>query len=77
MSAGTATRAFTWASYGNPGSYTVSFVTNINSSPENGQTFTTSQRSIAISNMFYLWKAFYIKSNCGEKSSEWAGPYIF
>jgi len=74
---GSATRSFTWASYGNPTSYTVSIVTDINGNPENGQTFTTSEKSIAIGNMFCLWKAFYVKSNCGGKSSQWAGPYIF
>ena len=74
---GTETRAFTWASYGNPTSYTISIVTDMDTLPQNGQTFTTSEKSIAIGHMFCLWEAFYVKSNCGNNGSEWAGPYIF
>lgn len=73
---GSATRAFSWASYGSPTSYTIALITDINSGP-GGQQFTTSEKSIAIGNMFCLWKGFYVKSNCGGESSEWAGPYIF
>lgn len=73
---GSALRNFSWASYGSPDSYTISLVMDINS-PPGGQTFTTSSTAIAIGNMFCDWKAFYVKSNCGSSSSEWAGPYIF
>ncbi|UQB67547.1 hypothetical protein [Epilithonimonas zeae] len=71
-----ATRGFTWDSYGSPQSYTISLIQDVNSAPT-AQTFTTSNKSIAISNMYCNWKGFYVKSNCGDKSSEWAGPFIF
>lgn len=71
-----ATRGFSWSSYGSPQSYTISLIQDING-PPSAQTFTTSNKSIAISNMYCLWKGFYVKSNCGGKSSDWAGPFIF
>jgi hypothetical protein len=77
--AGTATRGFTW-SYpaGAAQSYTISVLTTIDGQPEDGNQFTTSNSSIALGNMFCIWKAFYVKANCtGGDSSAWAGPFIF
>ncbi|KMQ72309.1 fibronectin type III domain-containing protein [Chryseobacterium koreense] len=73
-----ATRGFSWSSYGSPQSYTVSLIQNVND-PPGGQEFTTSNTSIAISNMYCLWKGFYVRSNCSGStgSSAWAGPFIF
>jgi hypothetical protein len=77
---GTQTRAFTWSYLsGNPTSFTVSLVTNLNIySPDSGSTTITSNTGIAFSNLFCLWKAFYVKANCTDGSSSgWAGPFYF
>ncbi|MBU4538724.1 MAG: hypothetical protein L6264_02595 [Weeksellaceae bacterium] len=72
-----ATRGFSWSSYGSPQSYTVSIVQGV-TDPPGAQTFTTSNTSIAISNMYCNWKAFYVKANCSNGTGgEWAGPFIF
>ncbi len=72
-----ATRGFSWSSYGSPQSYTISLVQDPNN-PPGAQVFTTSNTSIAISNMYCNWKAFYVRSNCGNgQTSDWAGPFVF
>lgn len=72
-----ATRGFSWSSYGSPQSYTISIVQGV-TDPPGGQTFTTSNTSIAISNMYCNWKAFYVKANCSNGTGgEWAGPFVF
>lgn len=71
-----ATRGFSWSSYGSPQSYTISLIQNV-TDPPSAQVFTTSNTSIGISNMYCNWKGFYVKSNCGATSSDWAGPFIF
>ena len=72
-----ATRGFSWSSYGSPQSYTISLIQNV-TDPPSSQIFTTSNTSIAISNMYCNWKGFYVKANCANgNSGDWAGPFIF
>lgn len=72
-----ATRGFSWSSYGSPQSYTISLIQNITDQP-GGQEFTTSNTSIAISNMYCNWKGFFVRANCSNGTSgDWAGPFIF
>ena len=77
---GSETRAFTWSYLiGNATSYTISLVTNSTiNNPDAGNTEITSNTGITFSGLFCLWKAFYVKANCGtSSSSSWAGPYYF
>lgn len=75
---GTALRNFSWHyDYSNAQSFTISLVTQ-GGLPQNGSQHTTSNRSIAFSNMFCNWKQFYVRANCSDGStSEWAGPINF
>lgn len=74
---GTATRSFSWSSYGNPVSYSISLIQDVNGQPGSVH-HTTSNKSVAIGNMFCNWKGFYVRSNCADgSSSAWAGPFIF
>jgi hypothetical protein len=58
-------------------SYTISLIQNV-TDPPSSQIFTTSNTSIAISNMYCNWKGFYVKANCANgNSGDWAGPFIF
>lgn len=74
---GTATRGFSWSSYGSPVSYEVSLIQNANSQP-GAVHHTTSNTSMAFGNMFCNWVGFYVRSKCADSSvSSWAGPYLF
>jgi hypothetical protein len=75
---GTAYRNFSWNyDYTNAQSFTISLVGQ-GGLPQNGNQFTTSNQSIAFSNMFCTWKQFYVGANCLDGStSEWAGPINF
>ena len=65
--------------YGNAQSYEVSIVTNDNiNNPDNGNISIFSTNGAQYSGMYCLWKAFYVRANCGNGSvSAWAGPYYF
>ncbi|WP_291116237.1 hypothetical protein [Flavobacterium sp. UBA6135] len=75
---GTAYRNFSWNyDYSNAQSFTISLVSQ-GGLPQNGNQFTTSNESIAFSNMFCSWNQFYVRANCSDGStSEWAGPINF
>ncbi|WP_447637810.1 fibronectin type III domain-containing protein [Flavobacterium microcysteis] len=77
--AGTETRAFSW-SYpsGTPQNYTFAIAQGATDHPENATTFTTSERSISLTNLNCNWRVFYVRANCtNTDKSEWAGPYYF
>ncbi len=74
-----ATRVMSWHyDYGTPSSYTVCIVQQGDQPSATANAYTTMNNSIAISGMYCLWKAFYVRANCQNgDSSDWAGPYYF
>ena len=76
---GTATRGFSWSyPFGTPDHYEFSLIATIGTAPENGNIEITSNTSIAFTNMFCLWKGFYVRAYCGNGDySAWAGPFYW
>jgi len=73
-------RAFSW-SYDSaaPISYTFCIVSGTDApSATGGNSYITSNPSIALSGLYCLWNAFYVRANCSDgSSSQWAGPYYW